>query len=62
MKSLAISMLLALLAGCAPSHYAECLLPVTREAGMGVRVTDCVAWRFGPTSQQQAEFERRRRK
>lgn len=62
MKSLVL-LLLALLAGCASTpdpyaRYAECQIPVTRDAGMGVRVPGCVAWTFGPNREQKARWNR----
>lgn len=54
------------LAGCASSpqqpqyaQFADCTLPVTREAGMGVKVPGCAAWTFGPTRLQRVEFQQR---
>jgi uncharacterized lipoprotein YmbA len=39
-----------LLAGCATQQepqYANCTVPVTRDAGQGVRVQGCAAWTIG---------------
>lgn len=38
--------LLLLLVGCsnAPKQYAECTVPVKRNAGMGVYVDGCAVW------------------
>jgi hypothetical protein len=61
-----IAIVVALLvAGCSSgaknqySQYAECTLPVTRDAGMGVRVDGCSAWAFKPTRSQMTAFEAR---
>lgn len=37
------------------AKYANCDLPVTRDAGMGIRVDGCAAWSFGPSRKQQAQ-------
>lgn len=50
-----------LLAGCAakPAQYGECVLPVKRNAGLGVMVEGCAAWTFGPTARQRQLFDER---
>lgn len=60
MKRLAvISGILAVLAGCttappgnginnSPHDYVRCDVPVTRDAGMNVRVEGCAVWTIGP--------------
>jgi hypothetical protein len=55
-------LILFALFGCAsaPEHeyarYADCVMPITRDAGMGVRVDGCAAWQFGPSKRQQINF------
>ena len=53
-------LILMVLAGCASApvedKYAECVLPVIRDAGLGVKVNGCHAWEFKPTRTQQANF------
>lgn len=58
-----IAALAAALAACATQEpeYATCTLPITRDAGMGVRVEGCAAWEFGPTPSQKREFDARAR-
>lgn len=63
-KYLFVLSLLLLLVGCGSpkrqyARYAECTVPVTRDAGMGVRVPGCAAWTFGPNREQRARFERK---
>lgn len=63
MKMIRIAAAAALLAGCAsgPADYAECTVPVKRDAGMGVMVDSCAAWTIGtPTKRQAREFDRRK--
>lgn len=56
--------LLLALTGCATgeparfSRYADCTVPVTRDAGMGVRVDGCAVWTFGPNREQRARWDR----
>jgi hypothetical protein len=52
-------LLVLLLSGCASGDYAQCLVPVTRNAGMGVTVPDCATWQFGPSKAQTLRFERK---
>ena len=59
MKMVLILIAAFVLSGCASGDYAECTLPIVRDAGMGVRVQGCSAWEFKPSRQQQAMFERR---
>jgi hypothetical protein len=65
MNRLFVILCAAILAGCASqpaqpgSEYAACTLPVTRDAGLGVRVPACAAWEFGPSKRQREEFDRR---
>jgi len=43
----------ALLAACAPlraDDLAQCTVPVSRDAGLGVRVESCAAWVIPPTA------------
>lgn len=63
MKTILVAALAAALAGCAsgPTDYAECTVPVKRDAGMGVMVDSCAAWTIGtPTKRQSADFARRK--
>lgn len=53
------------LTGCASAppaedRYAQCVLPVVRDAGMGVKVKGCHAWEFKPSLTQQARFGKQR--
>lgn len=59
---------LIVLSGCASApaqqqyaKYASCTVPVTRDAGMGVRVPGCEAWSFGPSLMQGAAARDRAR-
>jgi hypothetical protein len=63
MSKIVYTAVLLALAGCAnrPAEYAECTVPVKRDAGMGVVTDSCAAWIIGkPTRSQQADFEQRR--
>lgn len=59
---LATALIVIIVAGCAhqPSPYAmyaDCTLPVTRNAGMGVAVPGCAMWHFGPSREQAYRFK-----
>lgn len=58
MKRVLLLVAVLLTVGCssAPKQYAECTVPVKRNAGMGVYVDGCAAWSFGPSRVKQAEF------
>jgi hypothetical protein len=54
----------AFMMGCAskpePIGGENCVVPVTRDIGQGVRITGCSAWVFGPSRTQAANFKHRR--
>lgn len=62
---LAVFCIALLVAGCSSpdkfARYADCTLPVVRDAGMGVMVDGCAAWSFGPSRAQAAAFNANRR-
>lgn len=57
-----LAMLLAMSAGllaCTTTQQDDhCVLPVMRDAGMGVQVESCAAWEFGPSREQREQFDK----
>lgn len=65
MKLAVLIIIAILLAGCAHqsdnayAKYADCAMPVTRNAGMGVQVPGCEFQVFGPNKLQAYRFQHR---